>query len=94
MNIRRLSLDVDTAIAGPGIVAIAQAIDVVQGVQSLNVTVSEIDLETIGTDVTVEGENIDHEALRKAIEAAGAVVHSIDHIVAGDSVLESVARVR
>jgi uncharacterized protein len=94
MNVRRLSLDVDWAASGPGIAAVAEAISEVHGVQALNVTITEIDLETIGSDVVVEGENIELTQLTEAITQAGAVVHSIDQLVVGDHFVEYVPRAR
>ena len=55
---------------------------------------TEIDIETVGTNVTIEGENLDYDALVKAIESTGAVVHSIDQIVAGKEIIEAVNRRR
>lgn len=94
MNIRRIVLDVDKAIARPTLIEITAAIEAVPGVHGLNVTVTEIDIETVGTNVTVEGENLDYDALVKAIESTGAVVHSIDQIVAGKEIIEAVNRRR
>ncbi len=94
MNIRRLVLDVDKAIARPSIVEIGEAIQAVRGVLGFNITVLEIDVETVGTEVTIEGENLNYEALRKAIESTGAVVHSIDQLVAGDKIVEWISRKR
>lgn len=84
MKIRAVKLDVDWAISGPSIVDVAQAIDAVPGVQGANVTITEIDLQTIGSDVSVEGEDIDLAALTDAIEQSGAVVHSIDQLIFGE----------
>jgi hypothetical protein len=62
MNIRRVLLDVDKAIQRPEIVDIAKAIDASPGVLGLNITVTEIDVQTVGMDVTVEGDDIDLDA--------------------------------
>lgn len=94
MNIRRLALDVDKALNEPSLVVLAGTIEDVAGVQAVNLTVTEIDTETIGMDITVEGEQIDYEALIKAIEHAGAVVNSVDHVSAGSHVVEAVERKR
>jgi hypothetical protein len=94
MNIRRLVLDVDKAISRPTIVDLAEAIDAVEGVGAFNITVTEIDIETVGMDVTLEGEQLDYPALVKAIEGTGAVVHSIDQLVAGDKLVERIKRER
>jgi hypothetical protein len=94
MNIRRMQLDVDKAMARPDLLELAHAIDGSPGVEALNITVSEIDLETVGLEVTVEGEQIDAQALVKAIERVGAAVHSIDELVVGTRIIDRVPRTR
>ncbi len=83
-------LDVDKAIARPTLLDLTKAIGSVTGVEGVNITVIEIDIETMGMDVTVEGENIDYPALVKAIESTGAVVHSVDQIAFGSRLVERV----
>lgn len=94
MNVRRVVLDVDKAVSRPSLLEIAAAIEAVPGVQGLNITVTEIDVETVGTNVTIEGEGLNFDAIVAAIERTGAVVHSIDQIVAGKEIVEAVARSR
>jgi hypothetical protein len=94
MNIRRLVLDVDKARERPSLLEIAQAIERCTGVEALNLTVGEIDIETVGMDITVEGEHLDYDEILKAIESTGAVVHSIDQVVAGNRTIERVPRIR
>ncbi len=94
MDIRRLVLDVDKAISRPSIIEIAKAIDACSGVESVNITVSEIDVETVGMDITIEGSQLNYEQITKEIESTGAVVHSIDQIVCGKNIIEGVRRIR
>lgn len=94
MNIRRLALDVDKARERPDLITLAVAIEGVAGVEGVNITVTGIDMETVGTQITVEGEGIDFEALRNAIELTGAVVNSVDQVVAGKRMIEWVERAR
>jgi hypothetical protein len=94
MNIRRLLLDVDKAIARPSLLDIAKAIEGCRGVEAFNVTVSDIDIETVGMDVTIEGAGLDYEEIAAAIENTGAVVHGIEQIAVGDRVVERVPRAR
>ncbi|MDC8446892.1 MAG: DUF211 domain-containing protein [Nitrospira sp.] len=94
MNIRRLVLDVDKAVSRPSIPELAAAIECVEGVDGVNITVNEIDIETVDMDITVEGECIDYQALVSAIESCGAVVHSIDQLVAGSRFVEGIKRTR
>ncbi|MFC4242914.1 DUF211 domain-containing protein [Gryllotalpicola reticulitermitis] len=92
--IRRLALDVDKVVDRPEMVGLARTIAEVSGVAAVNITVNEIDIETVGTVVTVEGDDIDTDALFEAIEKAGAVLHSIDEVVAGERIIDHVSRVR
>ena len=90
MNIRRLLLDVDKMVGRPSLIELAKAISDVSGVEALNIVVSEIDIETMDLDVTIEGNNLDYDKIVEAIETAGAVVHSLDEIVVGSKILERV----
>lgn len=47
-NIRRIALDVDKAVTRPHIAELAAAIEKVTGVVGVNITVTEIDIETCG----------------------------------------------
>jgi uncharacterized protein len=94
MNIRRLLLDVDKAIEMPTILEIAEVVEGVNGVDGANITVTDIDVETVGMEITVEGEHIDYPALVEAIEKVGAALHSIDEIAVGNRVVEHVPRSR
>ena len=47
-----------------------------------------------GTEVTVEGTDIDVPALFTAIEKVGAALHSIDEIVVGERVIDRIPRIR
>lgn len=94
MNIRRLVLDVDKAIAQPSLLEIGEAAGSCRGVEAINVTVSEIDIETVGMNITLEGENMSYEEIRNAIETTGAVVHSIDQLAAGNRIIDEVKRAR
>ena len=88
LNIRRLLLDVDKASSRPSLVELAAAIDSVDGVEALNIIVTEIDMETMDLDISIEGNNLDYDKIVEAIETAGAVVHSLDEIVVGSKILE------
>jgi hypothetical protein len=94
VNIRRLALDVDKAIARPSVIELAEAISSCNGVEALNITVSEIDVETVGMEVTIEGENLSYEQILEAIESTGAALHSLDQIACGERIIEHVKRER
>jgi uncharacterized protein len=94
VNIRRVVLDVDMGIAAPTLLEIGEAVSAVGGVEAFNLSVEEIDIKTVGLIVVVEGSAIEYQALVAAIERTGAVVHSIDELVAGNHVVEFVPRQR
>jgi len=94
MNIRQLLLDVDKAFARPSLIESASALDRCRGVEAVNITVEEIDIETVGMNITIEGANMDYDEITSAIETTGAVVHSLDQIAIGDRIIPRIARVR
>ncbi|HTV26733.1 MAG TPA: DUF211 domain-containing protein [Xanthobacteraceae bacterium] len=92
--VRRLVLDVDKAIKAPSLLDIADAIQNCGGVEACNITVSEVDIETVGTNVTIEGTELDYGEIVGAIENTGAVVHGLDQIATGDRIIENIPRQR
>ena len=73
MNVRRIVLDVDKAGDRPSIPDIAAAITACAGVEACNITVQEIDVETVGMNVTIEGTGLEYEKIRAAIERCGPI---------------------
>lgn len=94
MNIRRLLLDVDKALARPSLIEIAEAISGCQGVKAFNIAVGDVDTETLDMNVTVEGEGLSYDEIVKSIEHTGAVVHGLEQIAVGDHIIEPVKRAR
>jgi len=94
MNIRRLVLDVDKAVSRPSVIDIAKAIEESPNVEGVNVTVTEIYIETVGMEITIEGQKLNYDTIVKAIESTGAVVHSVDELATGSRVVERVSRKR
>jgi uncharacterized protein len=76
------------------LIEIGGAIQRCSGVDACNITVSEIDMETVGTNITIEGTTLDYEEIVRAIENTGAVVHSLDQVIVGDRLLENIPRKR
>ncbi len=93
MNVRRVVLDVDKSLNRPTLIELAEAIEEVPGVEALNISVTEMDMETMGTNITVEGTNIDFEKLIDTIERTGAAIHSVDEIAVGRRLTESVRHI-
>ena len=86
--IKRLVLDVIIPKKGPSIVEIAEGISKAEGVDAVNITVKEIDMETENIILVIEGDSIDFNEVSKLIEELGGVIHSIDQVVAGKKIVE------
>ncbi len=89
MNLRKIVLDVAKGLNRPTLVELANTIGEVSGVESVNIVVNEMDMETMGLIVTVEGDGIDSDTLLSEIEENGCVVHSIDEVAAGRKIIGS-----
>ncbi|MEM0365794.1 MAG: DUF211 domain-containing protein [Acidilobaceae archaeon] len=86
--IRRIVLDVLKPVKGLSIVDISQEIATLNGVEGVNITVKEIDVDTMTLLITIEGKNIDFNDLEEKLETLGCVIHSIDQVVAGSKIVE------
>ncbi|MFX1301136.1 MAG: DUF211 domain-containing protein [Promethearchaeota archaeon] len=88
-GVKRLVLDVLKPHV-PNLVDIAGLVGKVGGVVGVNVSLVEVDSHTESIKVTVEGDNLEFEEVKAALEACGASVHSIDQVVVGRTVVEEV----
>jgi len=89
-SIRRLVLDVLKPLKEPSIVDMARALAELKGVSGVNITVNDVDVETMGLIITIEGDDIDFEQVKRIISDMGAVIHSVDQVIVGSKVVETV----
>lgn len=89
-SIRRLVLDVLKPLKEPSIVDMARALAELRGVSGVNITVNDVDVETMGLIITIEGDDIDFEKVKRIISDMGAVIHSVDQVIVGSKVVETV----
>lgn len=94
MNLRQVMMDVDKSTQRPSLIEIAEAIEQEKGVEGLSIVVTEIDIETVGMEITIEGEEMVYEELVAAIEKTGAVVHSLDQVLSGKKMIVPTRRQR
>lgn len=87
--IRRLVLDVMKP-QEPDILEIAEITGGCPGVEGVNVVLLETDREVQNLKLTVEGEDINADALEEAITDLGGTVHSIDQVVCGERLVEQI----
>ncbi len=92
MNLRRLILDVGKGINRPTLLELSETISKSKGVEGVNIIVTDMDIETMGVNITIEGNNMDYDSISKNIEEIGAVIHSIDEIAVGSKLIENIRR--
>jgi len=88
-KIRRLVLDVLKPLKDPSVIEVAKALANVKGVCAVNVTVNEVDVETMGLIITIEGDDIDYREVEDVLRNVGAVIHSVDQVVVGEKIIET-----
>lgn len=89
MNLRRIVLDVAKGLSKPSFMELVDGIGRVKGVDAVNISVDEMDMETMGVIITVEGDGIDADILLSEIEELGCAVHSIDEVAAGKRLINA-----
>jgi hypothetical protein len=89
VNIRRIVLDVQKP-HDPPILLLAKELADIDGVDGVNITIFEMDRQVENVKLTIEGQNIPYEAIKKQIEAQGGTIHSLDEVAAGKSIVEEV----
>lgn len=88
-GLRRLVLDVLKP-HEPKTIIYALKLAELENVDGVNIHLSEIDQATENIKITILGNNLNYEEIRNIIEDLGGVIHSVDEVVAGKIIVESV----
>ena len=88
-GLRRLVLDVLKP-HEPSNVLLAVKLSEMENVDGVNLLLREMDQNTKTLKITIVGDNLNFDKIRKVLEEFGAVIHSVDEIVAGKKIVESV----
>jgi len=86
-NIRRLVLDVSKPHT-PNILEIAKQIAELNGVDGVDISLIEMDQKVENVKITCEGDSIDYDKVEEVIKTNGAIIHSLDKISVGTSLIE------
>jgi hypothetical protein len=90
MPIKRLVIDVLIP-HDPDVLAYAEKISTLEKTAGVNIHVLEHDEKTQTVEMTIEGEALPFEDIKKVIEDLGGSIHSIDQVSAGSKIVESKA---
>ena len=88
-GIRRIVLDVLKP-HSPRLTDLALMISRDERVDGVNISLKEVDQNTESITITLEGNNLSYETIKEILQEAGAVIHSIDQVVAGKELIEEV----
>lgn len=86
-RIRRLVLDTLKP-HEPSIIEMADRLSELEGVESVNISVYEIDRKVENVKMTLEGRDIDYSLVEELIREMGGSIHSIDEAVAGQTIID------
>ena len=86
MQLKRLLIDVLIP-HEPDIFIFAEGLCKLDTVEGLTIHVAEVDDKTKTVEITIEGENLSFDAIKKAIEDTGGSIHSIDEVSVGSRVI-------
>ncbi len=86
-DLRRLVLDVLKP-HEPSLVEFTRRAARVDTVGSVSTSLIELDREVQNVKVTIEGEDLDFDAIEDAIEGLGGTVHSVDQVACGERIVE------
>jgi len=88
-GIRRLVLDVLKP-HEPSSIILAKILSELEFVDGVNLSLYEIDQNTENVKITIVGDEMDFDEIQKTIESLGGVIHSVDEVVAGKRIVETV----
>ncbi|MCE4609004.1 MAG: DUF211 domain-containing protein [Desulfurococcales archaeon] len=86
--IRRIVLDILKPLKGLSIIDVSREVASLPGIEGVNVTVKEIDVETVTLSMTIEGTDINFNQVSEKLEELGCIIHSVDQVIAGKKIVE------
>ena len=89
-KIRRLVLDTLKP-HDPSIIDVAKILSDLPGVEGVNISIYEMDRKVENAKITIEGDDIQFEAIESVIMDNGGAIHSIDEVVAGKIIIDDSA---
>jgi hypothetical protein len=89
-KIRRLVLDTLKP-HDPSIIDVAQVLSDLDGVEAVNISIYEMDRKVENAKITIEGDDIQFDAIEALIMDNGGAIHSIDEVVAGKIIIDDSA---
>jgi hypothetical protein len=74
----------------PTVLSVAQDLADTDGIEGVNAILLEMDEEVRNIKFTIEGDDIDFDAVSAVIEDTGGRVHSVDQVACGEYIVEDI----
>ncbi|MFB6094078.1 MAG: DUF211 domain-containing protein [Halanaeroarchaeum sp.] len=87
--IRRLVLDLLKP-RDPSTLVFAQEMADLDGISGVNAALVEVDEEVENVKLTIEGEDVDFDAVEETAKTLGGTLHSTDLVACGDRLVEEI----
>jgi len=65
----------------PSVVDLGNALCELKGISKINITLSEVDVDTETVKIVIEGDGFNYEEVKKIVKKFGGAIHSIDEVV-------------
>lgn len=85
--VRRLVIDVLKP-HEPPMIEFTEYLADLASVAAVTATLIELDQEVQNVKLTFEGEDVEYDSIRTAVEEFGASVHSVDQVTCGEHIVE------
>ena len=87
MTVKRLVIDVLIP-HEPNEIVYAERVSELDGIEGVGLNVLEVDEKTKTVEMTIEGDDLSFEDIKKTINDLGGSVHSIDRVSAGSRIVD------
>lgn len=85
--VRRLVIDVLKP-HDPSLRQFTERVAAVETVEGATASLIELDQEVQNVKVTIEGADLDYDAIEETVETLGGTVHSVDQVASGERLVE------
>ena len=85
--VRRLVIDVLKP-HDPPLWQFTERIAATETVEGATASLIELDQEVQNVKITIEGSELDHDAIEESVETIGGTVHSVDLVACGERLVE------
>ena len=72
----------------PNIIELSNAISELPNIDGVDITVYEIDSKVENVKITIKGNHLSYDQIKRVIEDEGATIHSIDKVSSGKKLIE------